>query len=111
MDIVSPPAFREESVTDVDFGFVHGAIQSFTLYDSKGDSIKDEDDFLILTLHDEGGEEVIRTYFHALAWVSIRHRTKQIPIDGPVIDTDGTIAQPMLPFTEPTEERTGDATV
>lgn len=107
MEIVSKPAIRTEPVIDVDFFFKEGTVKGFTLFESKGDSIHDDDDFIVLLLHDAGGEEVLTVYRDALAMRSVRHRTLEIPIDGPVIDDTGMIAQPALP----NEEHVGEATV
>lgn len=75
-EIQSPPAFTEETVTDLDVGFASGEVRSFTL--RSGDSLRHTDDALLLTIGSPA--EVIQIYTRQVAWVSERSRTVKTPI-------------------------------
>lgn len=93
-DFTSEPAFIEVPVIDVDFGFSTGAVKSFTLNLSSGDSLTKHPTRTEIVVHDPGGEETINIYREALAWDSVRHRIMRIPVEGPVLDPQAEVALP-----------------
>lgn len=80
MDIVSPPAVIEETVTDIDIGF-SGSIRSLTL--RAADSYALTGDTLEVTIQDPF--EIITFFRPQMQWYSRRQRVMRRPVKTAVI--------------------------
>lgn len=93
MDLTTEPAYREERVIDVDYGFASGATRAFTLHPEAGDTIEDDEDFIVINLQfDNGSTERIRIYRATLAWDQYTERVMRIPLD--LVTPTGELVSP-----------------
>jgi hypothetical protein len=76
MDTTSPPAVREETVTDLEFTFASGP-QSFTLREGK-DTVDFTDDQIVLTFGLPLGGQVF-VYKPHILWFSTRTYVRKWP--------------------------------
>lgn len=83
MDIISEPAFTEETVTDWEFNFVGGEPLNITL--RTGDSFDRADTATgVLVLHlVEPRKGDIQVHYRNVTWISTHTRVIRTPIAGP----------------------------
>lgn len=102
----SAPAYEEEPVIDVDFGFTSGATLVKTLRPERGDELIYDDRGFLLRMtspHLTEPEEFV-AYFQALAWHSIRHRIRKIRRLDPGSPSRPAPAAPVDPPAAPSSE-------
>lgn len=80
MDIISEPAFTEETVIDWEFSFSGGEPLNITL--RAGDTFDQATGMIKLVAPREG---IIRVYEHLVTWCSSHIRVIRTPVTGPPI--------------------------